>query len=321
MKRLLSAIFVLFFCLLSSVANIRLLSFNIAHGKRQGAEGYEEWINTISDVIKGEKADIVFLQEVPIELVKTSEPLFKKARKNNILDDFSKILGSGWCYFSTADYMIRRSVERDGESYIYGDMNQNNAILYNSQKVLGKDLADRLGFTKFDGKYLFDKNNVQAVEFRVSGNEGEKFVAINIHAPFNNLEHRSRDLAMLERLYASFKLKSGVVIAGDFNTARKELLGRNFDFVDGEDSFFSDRSFGLKTSISSKGDNITLANDYDHFIYSRKITIKKSMRRAFVNGKESTLDVYVIGNREFFNSTELKKKVSDHLPIVIEISL
>ena len=321
MKKFVSICVLLCFFACAAAAEITLMSFNLAHLKRQGAEGYDEWAKTVCAVIKEAKADVVLLQEVPIELEKTANPLFKRAKKNNVLDDFAKMLGSGWLYCSTANYAIRKNMEVGGESYVYCDMNQNNAMLYDSKKVLARDLAEQVGFAKFDGKYLFDKNNVQAVEFRVSGAESEKFVAINIHAPFNNLEHRSRDLATLEKLYASLKMRSAVIIAGDFNTPRKELKTRNFDGVDGEDSFFSDRNFGLKTTLSSKGEGIALANDYDHFIYSKKVNVVKSMRRAFVQGKEARLDSYTVGERTFLTSAELKKSLSDHLPIVLEISL
>ena len=317
MRRVTAILFFAIFCAVSAAADITLMSYNIAHLKRQAAEGDDDWAEAIAAQIKASGADIVFLQEVPIELDKGANPLFKTARANNVLDDFAKKLGGGWLYFSTANYAIRKNMAVDGENYVYCDMNQNNAILYNSRKVLGKDLADTLGFTSFSGKYLFDKNNVQVVEFRVSGHESEKFVAINIHAPFNNIDHRKRDMATLEKLYASYKNRIGVIIAGDFNTPRSELTSRNFDTVDGNDSFFVDKNFGLKTTISSKGSGVVFANDYDHFICSRKIAIAQSMRRAFIRGKEAKVESYSAGGRSFSSGEEIKKSLSDHLPIVI----
>ena len=288
--------------------DITLLSMNLAHTKRQGADGYDEWKNLVCAIVKESKADIVFLQEVPIELEKRFDTaVFKMAKKGNVLDDFSRCLGSSWAYFSTADYAIRKNMTVGAENYVFCDMNQNNAILYNSRRVLGKNLAKSLGFSDFSGDFLFDKNNVQAIEFRVSGAESEKFVAINVHLPYNNASHRERDTATLERLFAHFKLKIGVIAAGDFNTHRAELAKRNFDFADGNDGWFSDKNFGLKTTLSAKGDGISFANDYDHFLFSKKIAVKQSLRRTFISTKDEKISEWRAGGRTFFSSAEIKK--------------
>ncbi len=305
----------------SVFADITLLSMNLAHLKRQGADGYEDWKNLVCAVIKDTKADIVLLQEVPIELEKRFDtPLFKTAKHGNILDDFAGVLGASWAYFSTAEYAIRKNMTVGAENYVFCDMNQNNAVLFNSRKVLGKDLAKTLGFTEFSGEFLFDKNNVQAIEFRVSGSESERFVVLNTHLPFNNTAHRERDTKTLEQLFAHFKLREGVICGGDFNTSRAELAKRNFDFVDGTDGWFSDKNFGLKTTLSSKGENIVFANDYDHFLYSKKISVKTPLRRAFIQGKDTHISDWTAGGRTFYSSAEIKKSLSDHIPVVIVIS-
>lgn len=301
-------------------SDVTLLSMNLAHLKRQGSDGYEDWKSLVCSVIKESKADIVLLQEVPIELSKrTDTPVFKMPEKDNILDDFSSELGGSWLYFSTAAYAIRKNMEVEGESYVSCDMNQNNAVLYNSRRVLGKDLSKTLGFADFSGDFLFDKNNVQSIEFRISGNEKSRFVVINVHLPYNNVSHRERDLKTLERLFAHFKNREGVIVGGDFNTKRADLSKRNFDGVDGDDGWYFDKNFGLKTTLSAKGEEIVFANDYDHFLFSRKINVKKGLERAFVSGKADKISQWNVAGKSFSSGAQIKKSLSDHIPVLITI--
>lgn len=298
MKRFFASILYFILATFIFATDLNILSFNMAHLKRQNASDYTEWLDNICSIVKESKADIVYLQEVAIELEKIPNiSLFKKAKANNILDDITVKLGKSWSYYSTADYAIRKNQTVENEQYTYCDMNQNNAILYNRNKVLAKDKAENIGFTTFTGKYLFDKNNVQVIEFSLVGQASKKFIAINVHLPYSNIEHRKRDMETLEKLYASYKLTNAVLIAGDFNTYRKDLIKRNFDFVDGTDSWYIDSSFGLKTTLTKNPNKVSFANDYDHFIYNKKISIAKSMKRAFISEKSDEISEYKIGKK------------------------
>ena len=253
------------------------------------------------------KAEIVFLQEVhekPVDSYAVRS-LTKKLGKKN------------WKYFSTFFYSIKQSLDQDGERYKACPNNQNNAILYDSQKFFAKDLAADEGFINFDGDFLFDKNNVQAVLFCDKESEKE-FLCVNVHLPYNDTEHRYRDLRTLERLYAKHKFERGVLIAGDFNISRKELTARNFDFVDGSNGWRSDRHMGLRTTLSAKeGDRVAFSKDYDHFIFNKKISVVRETQRFFSEQNKNSCDGFYFGDAFYSNSVDFRKNVSDHIPIMI----
>lgn len=297
------------------------MSFNIAHTYEQGSKGYDTWLQDIVAVIKDNDFDIVLLQEVPIGLDKRYDTkIFKTAKEKNILDDFTTLLGKNWSYYSTANYAIRSNITMGEENYVYCDANQNNAILYNGYKVLAKDMATELGFAEFKGNFLFDKNTVQVLEFRISGKETEKFIVINVHLPYTNYEHRMRDLKTLEKLYTKYKLSMGVLIGGDFNLYRGDLTKRNFDFVDGNNSWYYDKNFGLKTTFSTDKDSIKFVSDYDHFVYNEKIKIKENMSRVSIKTKDDSVQSIKLGKKTYNSSKDIRKYISDHVPIGITIN-
>ncbi|MBQ4378252.1 MAG: hypothetical protein II821_03535 [Treponema sp.] len=114
-----------------------------------------------------------------------------------------------------------------------GTNGQNNAIFYNSEKLELINLAEDTGFSDFGGdtknparNFLFDKNTCQVVKFTHKSSENKtpsEFIAVNVHLPYTDKAHRARDVSTLERLYARYKQKYPVIIAGDFNYYRKEI--------------------------------------------------------------------------------------------------
>lgn len=302
MRRFLSALAVLTLAAAAFAERLTLLSFNMGGRNRTAA--------AVAAMIAESHADIAFLQEIWVS-----------APNNAALSAMAAQLGDGrWDFATSSAYSLTEPRTARGETYKAGGNGQNNAILYDTTKVTLADLADEAGFTRFDGDFLFDKNTVQLVRFSLRGGTGAQFVAINVHLPYTDKAHRKRDLRTLERLYARYKRTGGIVIAGDFNTTRTELTARNFDFVDGTDRWFSDRHFGIATTLSTKGDDrIQFANDYDHFVYSKHITVADQMRRAFSDSRGKTVPSIPFGATVYTSSTAYRKAVSDHVPIIITL--
>ena len=306
---------------------ITILSYNIAHNSSYKKEHYEEWMEGIGEIVRQNEADIVLLQEVPIAMKKgfvtrfygDVELHFKLPQKKTILDDIARELGPGWKFISTAFYLLHDGVTIDGTAFSGGDMSQNNAIFYNSQKVSAEDLSDPLGFTIFpECDYRFNKNNVQVVRFLIGE---ESLVLVNVHLQSkNSIEKRNWDLTVLyDMLLNEFGGEisdESVIAGGDFNTRRKEFESLGFDtyIVDGKSS--------PKTTLAIRDSGFSYANDYDHFIYNEAASekIKTSTVRAHIGNsgrnleKESSI---IIAGEEYKSSKEIRDRLSDHVPIMI----
>ena len=294
--------------------DFRIMSFNMK-GRRSAA-----MLAQTAEVIRDSDVSLVFLQEVYI-----------KSKTPPALNALVSALGKNrWRYLHTYSYSLKDIVERDGETYKTCGTTQNNAVLYDSSVVEASDLAGELGIAGFDGEYLVDKNNVQIIRFSVkdgglrgSGTEeSNSFIGVNVHLPYNDGEHRERDLKTLERFFARYKHSCGVLIAGDFNTRRKDLSVRNFDYVDGADGWYYDRKFGLKTTLSTKGtDSVLFAQDYDHFVFSSKVRVVKPLRRFFSSSRKASVVAVPYGSVIYTSSVAYRKDISDHIPVVIDIEL
>lgn len=303
-----------------------MVSFNLnGTARNHRLETTSQWADEIISIFTQSDADIILLQEVYIPLEKRLDtPYFRKAKNNNVLDYFTtKLSGySGvWKSYTSADYMLRKDMKIEDELYKSGNSTQNNALLYNSSKFKAKDLAKELNLEDFTGKYRFDKNSIQVLEFTdVSSNS--KFIVINVHLPSVDKEHKFRDLDTLKLLFNSYKLRHAVIIGGDINICRKVLTPSYFEYVDGTDSWYYDRNFGLLTSISEKkSERIEFANDFDHFIFSKQVKIVNKMMRVndFLN-KPSYSNIK-LGNHTFYNSKEYVKLISDHYPVIVEFEI
>ena len=313
-NNILTLIFVFLIILGNAVyaEKINLLSFNM------GAKG--RTANKIADMIAESGADIVFLQEVWV-----------KHPENAALKRMVGRLGNDWAFVTSSAYALMEMRYVGEEAYKTGGYAQNNAIVYNRKKLVFADLADEVGFSDFSGDYLFDKNNVQLVAFKlVDGKEDRTsaydLYAINVHLPYNDYQHRIRDLETLEKLYAKYKHNAALVIAGDFNLNRSYLTKCNFDFVDGSNRWFSDLNYGIATTVSpSKKAGLFFVNDYDHFIYSKKTKVVEEMHRAFVGeleaGRGKFCEDFRFGKESFSSGAGYREAISDHVPIMMTIEL
>ncbi len=313
---------------------ITIMSYNIAHNNAYKKANYDEWIEQICTLINGNRADIVLLQEVPVAMEKGFESHlygdveihFKRPQEHTILDDIQNVLGENWAYLSTANYLLHTGVNIDGVDYSGGDMAQNNAVFYNTEKTFAQDMADELGFTKFpDCDYRFNKNNVQVLHFSVADDDGNVsyFIVTNVHLQSkNSIEKRNSDLQNLENLllneFGGELFDVPIIVGGDFNTSRDEfdLVGFNGYIIDGGSS--------PKTTLSTTGDRFKYANDYDHFVYNVAMMkkIKTGTRRAVFGESGTNLEKeksFVLNGIEFKSSKDIREKLSDHVPIVLTL--
>lgn len=321
MKKLLSITFLLLFSLCAFCAPIKIMSFNLCGSeKKSNYQNDSMWADEIIKIIKDSKADIVLMQEISVPVDKRTE-YFSVPKKNNVLDYFTRKLSGfngNWKYFSSAEYQLRKEKKINDQTYSKATANQTNAILYNSSMLNAVDKAKELGFTDFSGKYLFDKNNAQVIEFTEIKTKN-KLNVINVHLPYNNLKNHERDLKTLESLYEKLKFKSATVIGGDFNTWRVNLTNQNFDNVDGTTSWYYDKKAGIKTTVNENKKSFCFSNQFDHFIYNNKIKVVQIMKRVGIQSQSDTFSSIKIGNHTYYNSKEYSDRISDHFPIIIEI--
>lgn len=313
-------VFATSFCDTLTIMSFNLNGTNSSHRMKEKSR----WAEDIAAIISQANADIVLLQEVSIELDKRLDTeYFKNPKKDNVLDFFIRELKNGkWEYCTSADYILRKNMSIDGRTYKSGNKTQNNAVLYNESKLKANDQKKMLNFDTFkDSKYKFDKNSVQVIEFEERATR-QKFIVMNVHLPYSDIDSYTKDLDTLERLYASQKLKMGVIVGGDFNTHREALTKRNFDNVDGTTNWYYNFNFGLLTTIAVRNSKtFAFANAYDHFIYNKKIKEEKITQRVAIPTKDTSLSHVKIGNNTFYNSKDFYNRVSDHYPIVFEFSV
>lgn len=328
-KRAITFAVVSFISIFIFAEEITVLSFNIAHNSAYKKEHRKEWISQISEIVNSNNADIVLLQEIPLELKRgfvkkyygDVELHFKVPEKRTILNEIAESLGENWQFFSTATYLLHGGVKIDGIDISGGDMSQNNAILYKANRFSAEDMAKEFGFTRFpDCDYRFNKNNVQIVQF-CEMETGKSFVVSNVHLQSKNaIEKRNSDLENLaDLLLNEFGGEIGdepIIVGGDFNTNRWEFdeMGFFLYFVDGKES--------PKTTLSTVKDRIKYANDFDHFVYN--LALKKfltsEMNRAVLGNSGTDLEKVksvVISGKKFNSAQEIRERLSDHVPIVI----
>ncbi len=298
----------------SFAGEFSIMSFNIqGHGPGSSSHRVSNtrWVDQIVQVIKMSKADIVLLQEVPLD---TSNNLLKSL----VLKLNKK--GDNWNFCSSV-------------KYAKCNMDLNNAILYNAKNVtLKKDLAYSPPFnfvqyyesTENDPRrYQFVYNNVQVIEFAHKDKSSQSFYVVNVHLPGpNDQEKVFEERRILELLYADYKRKKPLIIAGDFNIRRSELKrGSNFSdaIIDGNEGRYID-DWGQKTTLSKSTTAIILKNDYDHFIVNKNslFYLSEQMRHVFTKNKVEKYDTLSIGKEKYSNSFDYMD-LSDHMPIMIRL--
>lgn len=323
MKRIFSLIILLFSLNFVFAKDLSIMSFNIqghGPGSSEHRMGKTEWENQIVQIINSSGAHIVLLQEIPLYDV-----------PNNLAKVFAEKLNKGsgsWDYITSVPYSI-------------SSMDLNNAVLYNKKYVnLMGDYAKKSPFnmyaykenpTEDNRKYKFIKNNEQILEFTYNENPSSSFMIVNVHLPGpDENEKRFEERRQLELLYALHKRKMPVIIAGDFNISRKDLIrGSNFSdaIIDGSQERYAD-VWGQKTTVSSSDMvNFTLINDFDHFIISKNdiFTVNEQMHLVFSKDKKEKFENLKIGKYTYTNAYTYWRGqagipgISDHLPIMIKL--
>lgn len=297
----------------SCAGEFSIMSFNIQGNNVQHDVINEDWVDQIVQVIKMSKADIVLLQEVR---------LLRESPANNLLESLVSKLnkkGDNWNFCSSVRYAKCK-------------MDLHNAILYNAKNVtLKKDLAYSPPFnfvqyydtTENDPRrYQFVYNNVQVIEFAHKDKSSQSFYVVNVHLPSPKNTKLVKERHILELLYADYKSKKPLIIAGDFNIRRSELKrGSNFSdaIIDGNEGRYSD-FWGQKTTLSTSTKEFTLSNDYDHFIVNKNslFYISEQMRHVFTKNKVEKYDTLSIGKEKYSNSFDYMD-LSDHMPIMIRL--
>lgn len=330
MKKRFSVLFLFFFlCIAAFAEKIGVVSFNIqgfGPQARQYKHDYEnkKWLDNIATILINSKASLIFLQEVPIE---------KNNNEKTIVRYLTSKLGNSWLSYDTLNYSNSRCK--------YG---LDNVILYDSSRLVShEDDSYYINFKDSNCDYKFVKNNAQVARFYLSGNETESFFAINVHMPFSDKNGTNEDEKWADWYldydylinmfsYLSETYSNRILIGGDFNSYGRESLvkgdntARDFKdaIVDGESSPFFNPADCLKTSISTSNqkNKIILANAHDHFIVSN-INISEEMHHCIEGYRNESqtafFQVIKVGRNSYTTCEDVKKFISDHMPIAIEL--
>ena len=316
LKNLLLILISLFFSFSVYASELTVMSFNVqGHGPSSSEHrvGKDKWENQIVSIIKKSKAKLVLLQEFAVR---------KDSEQDKILiEKFLKKLKGKWKYETSASYSL-------------SSMDLNNAVLYNTKYLkLVNDLAKQEPFNMYDYKlnqeedirrFKFIKNNEQILEFEYKDNNSQTFYVINVHlpAPDENVK-KNYEIGEISKLYATYKRKVPLIIAGDFNISRKELLrGSNLSdaIIDGNEERYIDY-WGQKTTVTGSKDKLTLKSDYDHIIISNNslFSVSEQMHHVFSKDKKENYKKLKVGKEKYTNSYDYHRGLSDHLPIMMKL--
>lgn len=349
--------FLLFIATCVFANDLTIMSFNIqghAPDSNKHRKENEEWVELIIKIIKKSKAHLILLQEVPLLKKETNslvEILVNKLNEDslsnlpykivegiensttkkspaiikpfiaNILKKIKEFFPKNerWKYTTSVEYSI-------------SCMDLNNAVLYNSkyltlEKDLGKDLP--FNFYKYEKnqkhdnrRYKFHKNNQQFLAF--SNSKQQIFYIANVHFPSPTEKNiLLKERRQLEKFFSDYKMKYPIIIAGDFNMGRKELLrSTNFKdaIIDGTTERYAN-SWGQKTTVTQSVINIELANDYDHFIINKNnfFSLSEQMHHVFSKDKKEDYQKISIGRKKYYKASKYRKEISDHIPIIIKL--
>ena len=316
LNKIILTLVVLLFSFSIYASELTVMSINVqghGPGSSEHRVGKDKWENQIVSIIKKSKAKLVLLQEFAVR--KDSE------QDKVLIEKFLKKLKGKWEYETSALYSI-------------SSMDLNNAILYNTKYLkLVNDLAKQEPFNMYDYKlnqeedtrrFKFIKNNEQILEFEYKDNNLQTFYVINIHLPAPNENvKKNYEIGEISKLYATYKRKIPLIIAGDFNISRKELLrGSNLSdaIIDGNEGNYI-QEWGQKTTMKQNKKEIELASDYDHIIISKNplFSVSEQMHHAFPKYKKESYKKLKIGKEKYTNSFDYCRGLSDHIPIVIKL--
>lgn len=315
LKKLVLILISLLFSFSIYASELTVMSFNIqghGPGSKEHRIGKDKWEDQIISVIEESQAQLVLLQEFPTKNDKKSKAAIEKFLK--------KLKGVWKCETSV--------------SYSLSNMDLNNAVLYNTKYLtLVNDLAKQAPFNMLaykqnkqedTRKFKFIKNNEQILEFKHIDKPSKTFYIINIHLPApDENEKKNYEIGEIAKVYAIYKRKVPLIIAGDFNISRKELInGSNLSdaIIDGNEGKYIDK-WGQKTTVNQSKKEIQLKSDYDHFIISNNslFSISEQMHHVFSKDKKEGYEQLKIGKEIYTNSYDYHRGLSDHIPIMIKL--
>lgn len=204
-------------------------------------------------------------------------------------NELEKITGEKWSY-CISDHSVGSS-KRYQEYYGY---------IWKSDKV---KLTKKLGFYK-----EIKKDDLSREPYGANFKIGEfDFSFVLMHSIFGDKKaQRENEAKFLDEIYDYFQEKNGteqdVLIGGDFNLpAYNKAFG---ELLKHKDKIFYGIDPSHKTTIGKRG----LSSSYDNIFYSYKYT------KEFTGNS----GVYDFTNK---NYSEVRKKVSDHLPVFMEFNV
>lgn len=329
--------FLLFIPILSFAVQIKIMSFNVCSAVTWKNETFQEWLQVFSKIKMKSNADIILLQEVKGDV---------------FLEQIKNKLGGNWRYFSTHSYSLKEKKIFGDENFSKCNENLNNAIFYNTEKLSGKDLAQRFNFTDFENsKYKHDKNNMQVVEFTVRNennntiNKPKKLYVVNVHLPSDengrmipNSKHLKYLLTVKIVLTTISQLsrENAVIAGGDFNYGtlilQSDSLVRdlwlpeakflpNWTVDNGKiigNSLDEKYIQEICTTVPRKITNISYP--MDHFIYNDNIKNKIIEKMQLVTMRDNKKFIHIDSSTRIF-CEEWHRTVSDHLPISISFEI
>jgi len=283
-------------------------------------------LECIANFVRNEKIDILCLQEVYLDINKTTGKLFEK--NNLIIQLISKLKSKtkkDWGYITSAEYAIREDIG----DYHKCDKGLDNIIFFNKNKLIVKDNANQYLLTDFESMkqlYKSDKNNIQIVTFTDKSSRN-KLNIINVHLPFNKRPISGsfysncfdRDFHSLYYVYHGQVMKR-TIICGDFNMPISDFNSVNCRSNTG----FKASDFHVNEETTLKRKEYDFSQSYDHFVYCSGFEFKivKNPQRAASKQNNGQLRLGTsVTTEQKFDFEDYRKNISDHVPIIMAIDL
>lgn len=181
------------------------------------------------------------------------------------------------------------------------DYKEYYAYIWKKDRV---SLEKIFGFYKEKNKYDFTREPY-GVKFKIGKFD---FIYVLAHSVYGKRERErileaARYILVYEYFYNIDPLENDIIIAGDFNLPADNMGFRKLLKHKNQIEYVLDP----KTDLTTIGKN-NLVNSYDNFFVSRKYTKEFTGRYGVYN--------YIKNNYE-----DIRKYISDHLPVFIEVNI
>lgn len=230
--------------------------------------------------------DLIALQEV-----------MSKDGLRRLASELERLTGEKWEWHISKQSFGRSNNYREYYAFIY-------------KKDFVKLVRSLGAYDDLEDKFIREPYGAQ---FKIGDFE---FVLVNCHLVFGNKKSdRQLEAMELSKVYDYFKDKSklkSLFILGDFNLpAYDDAFANLFKH---SDLIFYAIDPSNKTTIGHNG----LANSYDNIFYSFENTKEYTGRNGVYNFLEEKKYLEKYGDKRF---SILRKELSDHLPIYIEVKI